>query len=159
MIPLLSSIFNRAIDTGSLAIEIESTQTYRGDPARVQQVFENLFQNTVTHATPTTESSIDLRTIETESQLPPTAPDKPQLDQPATTVRVGVSEQGFFVEDDGPGIDANLQENILEYGMSTGDGSGFGLAIVRTIVEAHGWEIAVTESTTGGARFEIQTSN
>ena len=113
MIPLLSSIFNRAIDTGSLAIEIESTQTYRGDPARVQQVFENLFQNTVTHATPTTESSTDLRTIETESQLPPTAPDKPQLDQPATTVRVGVSEQGFFVEDDGPGIDANLQENSL----------------------------------------------
>jgi len=158
----LSTVANaawRVIDTGSLAIEIESTQTYRGDPARVQQVFENLFQNTVTHATPKTESSIDLRTIETESQLPPTAPDKPQLDHPATTVRVGVSEQGFFVEDDGPGIDANLQENILEYGMSTGDGSGFGLAIVRTIVEAHGWEIAVTESTTGGARFEIQTSN
>ncbi len=53
------------------------------------------------------DGMVEIRTRETESQLPPTAPDSPQLDQPATTVRVGVSEQGF------------------------------GLAIVRTIVEAH----------------------
>ena len=39
--------------------------------------------------------------------------------------------------------------------MGTGDGRGFGLAIVRTIIEAHGWEIEVTESSSGGARFEI----
>ena len=83
------------------------------------------------------DGMVEIRTRETESQLPPTAPDSPQLDQPATTVRVGVSEQGFFVEADGPRIDANLRANILEYGMLTGDGSGFGLAIVRTIVEAH----------------------
>jgi len=34
-------------------------------------------------------------------------------------------------------------------------GTGFGLAIVREIVDAHGWEIAVTETADGGARFEI----
>jgi len=159
----LSTIANaawRVVDTGSLSLTIESNQTYSGDPARVQQVFENLFQNTVRHATPGTQSQIDLQTTEDEThQSPISTPDEPQVDNPATTIRVGTYEQGFFIEDDGPGIDPNLREHILEYGMSTGDGSGFGLAIVRTIIEAHGWEISVTESSTGGARFEIRTSD
>ena len=148
----------RVVDTGTLSIEIDSTQTFRGDPARVQQVFENLFQNTVTHATPGTESNIDLHHLESETQLPITAPDTPRVEQPATTVRVGVYAQGFFIEDDGPGIEPELRSHILEYGMSTSGGSGFGLAIVRTIIEAHGWEISITESSTGGARFEVQTT-
>ena len=36
------------------------------------------------------------------------------------------------------------------------EGTGFGLAIVRQIVEAHDWSITVTDSESGGARFEIQ---
>jgi len=41
-------------------------------------------------------------------------------------------------------------------GYSTSEeGTGFGLGIVTQIVEAHGWEIAVTESEQGGARFEF----
>ena len=146
------------VDTGALSIEIDSTQTYLGDPARVQQIFANLFQNTVTHATPETKSHTDIQSIENESQQVPGSPsDIPQIDHSTTTVRVGVYEQGFFIEDDGPGIDPNIHPHIFEYGMSTGEGSGFGLAIVRTIVEAHRWEIAVTEISTGGAHFEIQT--
>ena len=43
--------------------------------------------------------------------------------------------------------------------MGTGEGSGFGLAIVRTIIEAHGWTIAVAESKTDGARFEVVTNH
>ena len=35
------------------------------------------------------------------------------------------------------------------------DGTGYGLAIVRDIVAAHDWAIAVTDSDAGGARFEI----
>jgi signal transduction histidine kinase len=35
------------------------------------------------------------------------------------------------------------------------DGTGFGLNIVKDIVEAHGWEIEITDSPKGGARFEI----
>ena len=73
----------------------------------------------------------------------------------ATTVRVGTCQDGVFVEDDGPGIGPEQRAHIFEYGMSTGNSSGFGLAIVRTIVEAHGWEITVTDSRTDGARFEI----
>ena len=35
------------------------------------------------------------------------------------------------------------------------EGTGFGLSIVSDIVAAHGWTISVTESESGGARFEI----
>jgi signal transduction histidine kinase len=52
-----------------------------------------------------------------------------------------------------------LREEIFETGYSTREeGTGFGLNIVERIVEAHGWEIRVTESESGGARFEIQTT-
>jgi signal transduction histidine kinase len=60
------------------------------------------------------------------------------------------------VADDGPGIPADEYEDVLASGYTTStDGTGFGLAIVREIADAHDWEIAVTESGTGGARFEI----
>jgi signal transduction histidine kinase len=35
-------------------------------------------------------------------------------------------------------------------------GTGFGLTIVKRIAEAHGWDVAVTEGTTDGARFEFE---
>lgn len=38
---------------------------------------------------------------------------------------------------------------------TTVGGTGLGLSIVEDVVEAHGWEIHVSESTAGGARFEI----
>ena len=63
---------------------------------------------------------------------------------------------GFYVADDGPGIPEDMTEDIFEPGQSLSpDGTGFGLAIVEEIVDAHGWEIEATESDSGGARFEI----
>ena len=71
-------------------------------------------------------------------------------------VRVGGLDDGFFVEDDGPGIPPEDRDIVFERGYSTGtSGTGFGLSIVREIVEAHGWTISATESASGGARFEI----
>ena len=119
------------VDTEGLTLDIESTCRLQADPDRLQRIFENLFQNTVIHATP-----------------------------PATTVRVGTFEDGFYIEDDGPGIQPEQRTELFEYGMSTGSGSGFGLAIVRTTVEAHGWSITVVDSSTEmGARFEIETAS
>ena len=72
------------------------------------------------------------------------------------TVRVGELHNGFFVEDDGPGIPEDDREEVFEAGYSTTtDGLGFGLSIVKQMVESHGWEITLTEGTDGGARFEI----
>jgi signal transduction histidine kinase len=39
--------------------------------------------------------------------------------------------------------------------MTSEAGTGFGLAIVREIAEAHGWAVAATEGDLGGARFEF----
>jgi signal transduction histidine kinase len=72
------------------------------------------------------------------------------------TVTVAEIADGFYVADDGAGIPDEERDDIFEAGYSTADdGTGFGLAIVKEIVEAHSWEIRVTDSETGGTRFEI----
>jgi signal transduction histidine kinase len=72
------------------------------------------------------------------------------------TVTVGKREAGFYVADDGQGIPEADREQVFEPGYSTGtEGTGYGLQIVRQIGTAHGWDVRVTESDEGGARFEI----
>ncbi|RNJ27447.1 sensor histidine kinase [Halosegnis longus] len=71
-------------------------------------------------------------------------------------VTVDTLPDGFCVADDGPGIPEQSRERVTEQGFSTSDdGTGFGLAIVDSIAEAHGWSLTATESATGGARFEF----
>ena len=71
-------------------------------------------------------------------------------------VVVGDLSDGFYVADDGPGIDADHRDEVFESGYTTSEtGTGFGLSIVQRIAEAHGWEVAVTEGERGGARFEF----
>jgi len=71
-------------------------------------------------------------------------------------VVVGDLPDGFYVEDDGPGIPEDRRDAVFESGYSTsGAGTGFGLAIVQSIAEAHGWEVTLTTSASGGARFEF----
>ncbi|MFB6218765.1 MAG: PAS domain-containing protein [Halobacteriaceae archaeon] len=72
------------------------------------------------------------------------------------TVEVGALDDGFYVADDGPDIPADEREDVFDAGYSTADGgTGFGLAIVEEIAEAHGWDVALAESESGGARFEF----
>ena len=71
----------------------------------------------------------------------------------------GDAPAGFFVADDGAGFPAD-RDDLFEPGVSTEpDGTGFGLAIVRDLAEAHGWDVTATESETGGARVEITGVN
>lgn len=74
------------------------------------------------------------------------------------TVRMGQldDEAGFYVEDNGPGIPADVRDDVFTPGFTTKeDGTGIGLASVSQIVTAHGWRIRVQEGSDGGARFEI----
>lgn len=72
------------------------------------------------------------------------------------TVRAGRLTGGFYIEDTGSGIPPGKRDSIFEAGYSTArSGTGLGLSIVEEVVDAHGWEIEVTEGTNGGARFEI----
>ena len=123
------------------AFVVDDDHTILADPDRLQQLFENLFHNAVEHG------STSSRTW---------SGDAVEHGGPGVRVRVGTLRDGFFVEDDGPGIPQEEREQVFERGYtSSEDGTGLGLGIVRQIVRAHGWTILVTESEAGGARFEI----
>ena len=130
---------NVRTDGASLVTRTEAT--IRADRARLQRLFENLFRNCVEHGSTGPRSQ--------------THDDGTSADA-AVVVTVGDLDDGFYVEDDGPGIDPADRERVFENGYSTHEtGTGFGLSIVESIVEAHGWTVAVTRSDSGGARFEI----
>lgn len=117
-------------DTATLVIDGPLAEI-KADSQRLQELFENLFRNAIEHA------------------------------GPETTVTVGMRDSnGFYIEDDGPGIPPESRDQVFEHSYSTSDnGTGIGLAIGQAIVEAHGWQITVTDGTDGGARFEIQGLN
>jgi two-component system sensor histidine kinase PhoQ len=64
------------------------------------------------------------------------------------------------VEDDGPGIDADNVEKILQRGVRGDErvkGHGIGLSIVQDIVRAYRGDLVVDRSVEfGGARFSVQ---
>lgn len=124
----------RVVETADLRLEIRETCSLTADPNRLQQAFENLLQNSVDHG-------------------------HSARDNAASTVTAGrlSTTQGFYIEGDGPGIPPGRREDVVAFGVGTGVGSGYGLAIVQSTVEAHGWTLSVTESTSGGARFEVNT--
>ncbi|BDG08029.1 sensor histidine kinase [Anaeromyxobacter paludicola] len=62
----------------------------------------------------------------------------------------------IHVDDNGPGIPAELRERIFEPFFTTkAAGSGLGLSIVHAIVTQHGGTISAGESPEGGARFTL----
>ena len=71
-----------------------------------------------------------------------------------------LDEGGFFIEEDGTGISPDIRNEVFESGFSSVEGSpGYGLSIVKGIVETHDWAISIDEADSGGARFEITGVN
>ncbi|WP_283805255.1 sensor histidine kinase [Afipia birgiae] len=61
------------------------------------------------------------------------------------------------VSDTGPGISADNLKNVFDPFFTTKpQGMGMGLAIVRTIVEAHHGQISAANHASGGALFTIR---
>ncbi|TKX80337.1 PAS domain S-box protein [Halorubrum sp. SD626R] len=114
------------VDTGQAALFNNIERSILADKSRLKQVFENLFRNAIEHG------GSDV------------------------TVTVGELDDGFYIEDDGPGISSEEYDDIFEAGYSkSADGTGFGLSIVEEIIAAHDWQIRVTGGSDGGARFEV----
>ena len=64
---------------------------------------------------------------------------------------------GVAVRDHGSGISEATRERLFERFFTTKDeGLGMGLAIVRSIVEAHGGTIGAENAQGGGARFHFR---
>jgi PAS domain S-box-containing protein len=114
------------LSTEEATLQVETEQLVTADRNRLTQLLENLFRNAVEHGGST------------------------------VTITVGALADGFFVADDGPGIDPADRDRIFERGYSsTRGGTGLGLSIVEQIAEAHGWEIELADSETGGLRIEL----
>ena len=107
-------------------LTVETERTVSADRSRLRQLLENLLANAVEHG------------------------------GEDVTVRVADLADGFSVADDGAGIPEGERADVFEAGYSTAEeGTGFGLRITKQIVDAHGWDIRVTDSDDDGARFEI----
>ena len=115
------------VATGETSLTCESAPVIRADESRLRQLLENLISNAVEHG------------------------------GQGVTITVGSLEDGFFVEDDGRGIDASARDRVFAPGYSTADnGTGIGLSTVWEIADGHGWEVSVNEGESGGARFEFR---
>jgi two-component system OmpR family sensor kinase len=107
-----------------------------GDPVALRQVVDNLLKNVRAHTSRGTTTFVRVIRIE----------DKAVIE----------------VEDDGPGLDDGDAPHVFERffrsdpsrSRDTG-GAGLGLAIVATIVEAHGGHAEAENGSRGGALFRI----
>jgi len=135
------------VETGAVDLSVDAEGTIRADRASLLTVFENLFRNAVEHGS-------------TASQQADTADERDSTGRAGTettettVVWVDSADGDLVVADDGPGISADERETVFEHGYTTADGgTGFGLTIVETVAENHGWQVALEESADGGARF------
>jgi signal transduction histidine kinase len=107
----------------------------RGDPVQLQQVILNLVVNAI-------DAISEARTEKREVTV--------------TTSRSGAYAE-IRVGDTGPGIAADDMNNVFNPFFTTKpDGMGMGLAIVRTIIEAHHGQIVAENQPWGGALFTIR---
>jgi len=115
------------IEAEQSSMSVESSAELAADSGRVQDLLANLFRNAIEH----NDGEVE--------------------------IEVGLLESGdgFYISDDGAGVDGDA-DDVFEMGYSsTQDGTGFGLAIVEQVAEAHGWEVSLTDSDRGGACFEV----
>lgn len=132
----------KTIDPSAATLRLQGSGSIDADEDRLKRLLENLFRNSIEHGSKTVDGDGD------------------GTSEPELTVTIGLltGEDGFFVEDDGVGISLDDGESMFEAGETgSGSGSGLGLAIVRRIAQAHGWTVDLTESDTGGARFEFRS--
>jgi two-component system OmpR family sensor kinase len=141
----LDDIVERAVDAARVVdserlFQFELSErpiVVEGDRERLRQVVDNLLANVRQHTPPGTSAYVTLHAENGEAVL--------------------------GVEDSGPGIPAGERERIFDrffrpHGgreRETG-GAGLGLAIVRSLVVAHGGQIAVRAARPHGSIFELR---
>ncbi|PKL38697.1 MAG: hypothetical protein CVV41_22210 [Candidatus Riflebacteria bacterium HGW-Riflebacteria-1] len=135
----LNEFFDRLISSRktvlpdfSCEVELVNIEQAWFDATLMQQVFENLVNNSV-QVLASEPAAIYIK-----------------VELQAAVLRI-------FYADRGPGIPTSLRGQLFTPFVSgrTG-GSGFGLALIRKLVEAHGGEISYIGGETGGAAFLIE---
>ena len=126
-------LWGRIQETGAVLHVASDLPTVEGDPQRLVEVIQNLLDNAIRFSA--------------------------QVEEPRIQVgwRRDGSEDVFYVEDNGVGIDPRYQSRIFELFERLDPktpGTGVGLALVKRIVEVHGGRVWVESEGAGqGARF------
>ncbi|UPV75636.1 PAS domain S-box protein [Halorussus limi] len=116
-------------DTSEATLDVTTDLTIDVDETYIRHLFRNLFENAVEHG------------------------------GASVTVTVGDLPTGFYVADDGRGIEPDEQKTVFETGYTSSEnegGMGLGLTFVQEMADVYGWECSVAESAAGGARFEFE---
>jgi signal transduction histidine kinase len=122
-----------------ITIEVVTPETglrVLADRSRLAQVFDNLIENALLYAKGGRRIELGAEQVHGD------------------TVR-------FWVDDDGPGIAAELRPRVFNKFVRGPDveaeGTGLGLSIVRDLIRAHHGEVGVDDAAIGGARlwFEL----
>jgi len=127
------------VETGDLTLTFDAEIELAADHERLRQLLENLFANTAEHGGDAESVRIgEIQPLYTATRTS------------------GHTTNGFYVADDGVGIPAGIRDRVFDSGFTTtAENTGFGLAIVAQVAEAHGWAATVTDARDGGARFEF----
>ena len=125
---------------GNRSIEnhLDGPLPLEGNPDELHRLVRNLLENAIRHT-----------------------PDKTTVE---LTARRDGDEALLEVLDDGPGIPADMEDQVFDRFVrgdgpadtAGGGGSGLGLAIVRAVAASHGGSVSAGRSTYGGARFSVR---
>lgn len=80
--------------------------------------------------------------------------------EPTISIKISLSKMGqmlFTVDDRGCGMDAQMRHHLFDPFFTTKiDGTGLGLAVVKSVIESHEGSISVASRPGVGTRFRIQ---
>jgi signal transduction histidine kinase len=114
-----------------IRVEVPADHVVRAQREDVDEMLGNLFDNACKWA----KSLVRVSSAETDGRI------------------------RILVEDDGQGIAAPMRDAVLQRGVRADEaapGTGFGLAIVRDLVELYGGSISLNTSPLGGLRAELE---
>ena len=144
------------IDANRSRLEVETNGMVEVEPYHLQHMLQDLLRNAVEHGSTSSRPSADDAVEHGSTGRCSDDDNVVESDDYGVTVRVGTTEDGFYVADDGDGIPEADRERIFEAGYSSDDtGIGLGLTFIAQLAEIYGWKYDLAESDDGGARFEF----
>jgi len=113
----------------------QNTSPVRGDPARLEQVFQNLLENALQHA-----------------------PAQSQIEVNGAAIKeAGEAAIEYEILDRGPGFrEEDLPKLFQPFFSRRRDGTGLGLSIVQRVVEQHGGTVRAGNRPGGGAALVVR---
>jgi PAS domain S-box-containing protein len=129
--------------------------TVPGDKVQLQQVILNLVVNAIEAMSGVTESQRELQVSSQKITESHSASDQEAIEAKPSS-ELGPTSLLIAVRDAGPGLDPTELKRVFETFYTTkSHGMGMGLAISRSIIEAHNGRLWVTANAPRGAVFQF----